>query len=270
MRMNQQIYPTQFTTEIAGAGDLIGLLPLYSSATQIAVSPGGCNSFAGDFPIRSAEFMVCDVSTVGANGLDAGTVDADTFYYLHVIARADGSTATLASLYSGYLDVVMPAGFVYARRVGSFRIDSAGDIVPMQWDGDRYRTHTYLASPGASVPLTMSVDTQYPVSITAFAPPSARFFKAVYQVKGVSVALGGKFAATGWPATYFASAADAAFLGTVPQDTSTGAVGVTAYNTIEVPLNGPGGEVGVYSALSDDSPTNAVLVVSPLSYTEAL
>lgn len=58
-----------------------------------------------------------NLGTTGANALDAGTIAIDTWYFIWAIAKADGTTAGLASTSS--TSPTMPTGYTYKARIGA-------------------------------------------------------------------------------------------------------------------------------------------------------
>jgi hypothetical protein len=85
------------------------------------------------FNIHSTTTLTIDAATVGANGLDAGSLANSTSYFSFVIAKADGTTASLLS--TSPTTPTLPSGYSYFRRVGSHRTDgSAHFLVYVQTD----------------------------------------------------------------------------------------------------------------------------------------
>ena len=58
-----------------------------------------------------------NLGTTGADALDAGTIATDTWYYIWVIAKSDGTTKCLASTSSS--SPTLPSGYTYKARVGA-------------------------------------------------------------------------------------------------------------------------------------------------------
>jgi hypothetical protein len=68
-----------------------------------------------------------DFATTGANGLDTGTLAASTTYHLFAIAKADGTTARLASL--SPTAPTLPSGYTLKRRIWSVLTNASGNLV---------------------------------------------------------------------------------------------------------------------------------------------
>jgi len=111
-----------------------------------------------------------DCGTVGANGLDAGTLANSTWYHVFAIGKTDGTTALLASSSLG--SPVMPTGYAVGRRIGSFKTDGSAHILAFVQSGDEFRWAASVADVSATNPGTaamtpvLSVPTG--VKVTAF------------------------------------------------------------------------------------------------------
>jgi hypothetical protein len=70
--------------------------------------------------------LTVDITASGANGLDAGVEAISTWYFLWVIAKADGTEAGLISTSS--TAPTMPATYTYKALVGAVYNDSGGNF----------------------------------------------------------------------------------------------------------------------------------------------
>ena len=61
--------------------------------------------------------LTLDITTMGINGLDTGTEQSDTWYYIWVIAKSDGNLAGLLS--SSSSSPAMPSGYIYKAFAGA-------------------------------------------------------------------------------------------------------------------------------------------------------
>jgi hypothetical protein len=86
------------------------------SGTTIDIAAGQCLDTTDAVVISSAGVLTADIVASGANGLDTGAAANNTWYSVWVIAKADGSVASLLSLSS--TAPTMPATYIYKRRVG--------------------------------------------------------------------------------------------------------------------------------------------------------
>lgn len=79
------------------------------------------NTLAGAVKKTAVAFTI-NCATVGANGMDAGALPSQGWIYIFAISNG-ASVAGLASLSSSA--PVMPAGFIYRKRIGAMRTDSS-------------------------------------------------------------------------------------------------------------------------------------------------
>lgn len=111
-------------------GDILGLDIAFFNTTNITLRSGLARNSADTFDINLSADQVINFATVGANGLDAGTIAANSWYAIHVIADSTGSHATkgLASLSA--TAPTLPSGYDIFRRVAWIRTESgAADII---------------------------------------------------------------------------------------------------------------------------------------------
>jgi hypothetical protein len=83
------------------------------AATGVSTTDG-----AGNYLIVVPNSTI-NMGTTGANALDTGAIAAAQWYSIWVIAKADGTTACLASLSA--TSPTMPSGYTYKSRVGWVR-----------------------------------------------------------------------------------------------------------------------------------------------------
>lgn len=84
----------------------------------------------------------------GANGLDTGMLAASTWYYVHVIAKEDGTTDSLLSLSA--TAPTLPATYLYSARVGAIRTDGTANKYPLSFTQAGRRV-TYKVAAGSNV-----------------------------------------------------------------------------------------------------------------------
>lgn len=89
----------------------------------IVADSGGTN-FIG---VTNSSVKTLTLTVNGANGLDTGSLSADTNYYIFVIYNtSSGVSGVLASLSA--TAPTMPSGYTYKRFVGMFRTDGSSNI----------------------------------------------------------------------------------------------------------------------------------------------
>lgn len=84
----------------------------------------------------------------GANGLDTGSLAANTWYSVWVIRKPDGTTAGLISLSA--TAPTMPSGYTYKSRVSWIRTDGSGNKYPLSFKQYGRRCQ-YVVSAGSNV-----------------------------------------------------------------------------------------------------------------------
>jgi hypothetical protein len=96
----------------------------------VTIDPGAALSDDGSFPIAVPATLSPSIIVSGLDGLDTGTVAADTWYAVWVIADTAGvePVGSLISLSFTEAGLTFPAGYDVARRVGAVRTDGSADI----------------------------------------------------------------------------------------------------------------------------------------------
>lgn len=110
-----------------------------------------------------------DFGTVGANGIDAGTQAAATWYYGWVIMKEDGTTALLGSLSA--TAPTLPSGYTYKALITAARSDGSVHFIPYRQVGTRcfYEVRQQVLSGG-------SASTETAIVISSVVPPIAQAF----------------------------------------------------------------------------------------------
>lgn len=94
--------------------------------TKIDIATFSGRDSTDAFNVRSTGSLTADATTVGANGLDAGALANNTSYFSFVIAKTDGTTASLLSI--SPTAPTLPSGYSYFRRVGSHRTNGSANF----------------------------------------------------------------------------------------------------------------------------------------------
>lgn len=108
--------------------------------TKIDVSAGACADDANAVVISQAISSTIDCTTTGALGLDSGSLGNNTWYHVFKIMKADGTDSLVAS--TSVASPTMPSGYIYKRRIGSFKTDGTAHIVGFIQFGDRFLLKT--------------------------------------------------------------------------------------------------------------------------------
>lgn len=137
--------------------------------TKLDAAAGVCTD-GTNVQMLSVTASTIDCSTVGANGLDTGSLVSNTWYHVFAIGKTDGTTALLASTSLG--SPTLPATFTLKRRIGSFKTDGSAHILAFIQNGDEFRWAASVADVNASNPGTSAVTSLLTVptgvKVTAF------------------------------------------------------------------------------------------------------
>ncbi len=76
--------------------------------------------------------LTLNTATVGSNGLDTGTLAANTWYYIFIATNLTGATNTCLCSTSP-TSFVSPGGFSYWARVGAFKTDGTANKYPLSF-----------------------------------------------------------------------------------------------------------------------------------------
>jgi hypothetical protein len=104
--------------------------------TKLDVAGGSCTDDTNAVMLVLSAGTI-DCTTVGANGLDAGSLGTSTWYHVYAISKAAGaSTAFLASTSAS--SPTLPATYTLKRRIGSFKTDGSAHILAFYQSGDTF------------------------------------------------------------------------------------------------------------------------------------
>lgn len=96
---------------------------------QIDILPGLCRSSDNGTDLFNVGTLTADITVTGANGRDAGSEAANTWYHVWIIYNA--TTDTYAALLSTSSTApTMPSGYTHKRRVGVVRNDGSSNFRP--------------------------------------------------------------------------------------------------------------------------------------------
>lgn len=156
-----------------------------SPNTVIDVSAGSARDSTDTADLINASGSI-NCATVGANGLDAGSLANSTWYYTFAIATAGGATALLAS--TSATAPTLPATYTKFRRIGSFKTNGSAQILAFTHVNDQWwwsssprdvntsslgTTRTLFA---LSVPRVQGVWARYAATVVNAAPVSVSLY----------------------------------------------------------------------------------------------
>lgn len=115
-------------------GYVYGCEVSWASASTIQIGSGQARDDSDVFTMVVLSTLTVDISTPGAGGLDTGSEASDTWYYLWLIAKPDGTVAGLLSLSS--TSPTMPSGYVYKKLFFVVRNNSSSNIIKFVCHGN--------------------------------------------------------------------------------------------------------------------------------------
>lgn len=158
-----------------------------SASVAISADTLAVMSAAGMARLLRNVALSINAAGVGANGLDAGTLAASTWYALFVICKDDGTTAGLLSLSA--TAPTLPTGYTHFARVGWIRTDGTANKYPLGFTQYGRRVQYKVGGNLASMPLmasgaqgNVSTPTYVAVPVGNYVPPTA----AIVRLAGMN------------------------------------------------------------------------------------
>ena len=148
-----------------------------STGTSLLVQPGVASNQTDTVTIVLPLPTRIDITKNGLNGLDTGTLAANTWYYVFAVSSDSSSLPSGCLLSLGRTTpLLLPNGYVNYRRIGSVKtIATDVLLLPMQQENKGRRRTTFYTGdevPRQVVTDGLTTDAFVPVSITS-APPTA-------------------------------------------------------------------------------------------------
>ncbi len=145
------------------------------SANDVLLTDG-----LGAFFLAQSVSLTINAATVGANGLDAGSLANSTWYHMWVISNG----TTVAGLLSTSATApTMPSGYTYKMRVGTVTTNGSAQFIPFLQRN--YSTQYVVTASVTTLPqlatgsLGTPPSTYASVSVSAAVPPTAATVKAL-------------------------------------------------------------------------------------------
>ena len=154
------------------AGSFKNLSIVQTSATQVTVTLDEIvleDSSNNKVTVRALN-QVAAITSSGANGLDTGSEASSTWYYIHVIAKADGTKGVLLS--ASATSPTLPSGYIYKAVVGAVRNDGSSNFIPFWQNGRTYFFDSYpvlLSGGSSSTWATVDLSSMVPTGIATAA-----------------------------------------------------------------------------------------------------
>lgn len=132
-----------------------------------------------------------NMATTGANALDTGSIASATWYAIWAIAKADGTTAGLAS--TSFTSPTMPSGYTFKARIGAVRTASGSAQLLGTWQFGRRAQYVVGLAQSSALPIlstgstgNISTPTWTSFSVTGVVPSTASQIKVVVSNAGVA------------------------------------------------------------------------------------
>lgn len=129
---------------------------------------------------------VTDITVSGAGGLDTGSEASNTWYYVWIIAKADGTVSSIFSTSSSA--PTMPSGYTFKALVSAVRNNGSSNILSCYQRGRHIR---FIYGPDQVVVNAGTATTETAVTITSFVPSIASTFTLYATVTSGSVSVSG-------------------------------------------------------------------------------
>jgi len=115
------------TSSATPKGYLSGLNTHVTDISIAKIDPGYCRNDTNDGDIEVTEQITIDITSTGANGLDTGSEQTSTWYYIWLIYNP--TTETVAGLFSlSSTNPTLPEGYTKKRRVGAAKNQGDGNL----------------------------------------------------------------------------------------------------------------------------------------------
>jgi hypothetical protein len=124
-------------TPIVNLGEkyLVGLELSRTDDENIAIAAGQARDSTNVWDIVVSSALNADVTINGANGLDTGSVAADTHYALYVIGDSTRHNSAACLLSTSFTSPSLPSGYDVFRRIGAVLTDSSSDFLEFRQQG---------------------------------------------------------------------------------------------------------------------------------------
>lgn len=173
---------------------------LTNTTTSVAATGVTLTDGAGNYAEASISATL-NFGTTGANALDVNAIAAATWYSIWVIAKADGTVATLASTSQTLGGLTLPSGYIYAGRIGWNRTSvSVAQLLGTYQFGRQAQYVAGLAqSPNGPIQIgNTGGSSMSSLSVATVVPPTAS--KISVTVFNLSAATSVAAPNTSWPA----------------------------------------------------------------------
>jgi len=173
--------PGSITISSSGTGSypanyISGCGITFSTVEKLIIATGTAVDSTNTTVITSAGYTL-DFTASGANGLDTSVVASNRIYYVFLIRKNDGTTASLASL--SFSSPTLPSGYTTFRRIGTWQTVLGADLPIFIQRGNYNRREYFYAdlraaagSDGFTFLTGGNATTATNIDISAYIPPS--------------------------------------------------------------------------------------------------
>jgi len=195
-----------------GSMGVSGCRLAYDTTSTVKIGRAGLISRAGDKDAKGeiafTGRLTVDITSSGAGGLDTGSVAANTWYAVFVIADSSGLKQQKGLFSLSETSPTMPAGYDLCRRIGWINTDGSSNIRRYYCQGeDTQRRYVYDAEVAALNVLSSGNATSWTqLDLSTYVPPSAEVVQLLAEVSGNSTNEFGMCRPNGSSVTYSAFA----------------------------------------------------------------
>jgi len=162
-----------------------GLDVSYNSPLKISVAAGQCRDSSNTIDIKIDSPVVVNLDVNGINGLDVGTRNGSTWYYLYAVGSSTNMDVPGIMASASYDAPYLSLSYDSYRLIGAVRTNSGGSILKFVSIGsNNYRKVFWSIEAAAALVLNAGTSTTYAsASLAALVPSMSRIamLKAVYS-----------------------------------------------------------------------------------------
>lgn len=144
----------------------------WATATTLTVAAGRARNSTNQNDIILEEAVTINGAANGANGLDIGSLDNNTFYAVYVIGDSFKNSPTAAIISADTAQPLLPANYDMYRRIGWVLTDSSAEFL-LFWQFGNQAERQYYYDAGISALSTGSSATFTEIDLSTSVPPIA-------------------------------------------------------------------------------------------------
>ncbi len=190
--VNQAVSDVTLTT---GTPPPLGLSVVVMSDTAVQVTADEVVvAGAGGLRRLTAVSVSADITVLGANGRDAGTEEANRWYYVFVIYNPSTTTSgAIISTSPG--GPILPSGYTYYRRVGAIRNNASSNLYRTR-QVSNVASYTYGVNPSSGIVLISGNNSGTNKSVVDVIPSTAIAIRASAYIAGGTAGASGSIGDT--------------------------------------------------------------------------